>query len=167
MQKFCKYLRIFLCIGIADRFNGCILLIELFSIDDLWIAYDDTTGIEVVVECLAFAKELRREEQVEMLTFQFWFQLKQLGIFLIKRPCITNRNSALDNHNGIRVHLQHQVYYILNMMSIEEILDRIVVGGSSYDNKVRILIGCFPVKGCGQFQILFRKVFFDILILYR
>ena len=44
---------IFLGFGIAEGIDGGILFGELLIVDDLRIAHDDATGIEVVVKCLA------------------------------------------------------------------------------------------------------------------
>ena len=60
-------------LGVANGSDGGILLVPLFVAlcrEYLGIAYDDAAGIEVVVEGLALAQELGREEQVELLALE-------------------------------------------------------------------------------------------------
>ena len=79
----CKSFSKFFRLWIADSLDGCVFLIKLFPFYLLRVAHDDTAGIKIIIESLAFTQELRREEQVEVFAFQFWFKQELKGIFLI------------------------------------------------------------------------------------
>ena len=48
-------------LDIGYSLDCLILLFELWALDNLWIAYDDTAWVKVIVESLALTKELWRE----------------------------------------------------------------------------------------------------------
>ena len=118
-------------------------------------AHDDTAGIEVIVECLRFPQEFRTEED-------------------ILRPCllpdffgVPHGDGGLDHHDGMGIHLHHQVDHRLHGGGVEEIPLGIVIGRGGDDDDFRIFIGRFPVGGGGEVQILLRQVLLDVLILDR
>ena len=76
-------------------------------------------------------------------------------------------NSALDNHDCRGIDTEHKVDDILNVMGIEEILLRIVIGGRCYDHKIGILISRCSIEGGSELQFLFGKIFFYVLVLDR
>ena len=139
---------IFLGFGIAKGIDGGILLGEFLVVDNLGIAHDDATGIEVIVERLALAQEFGGEKEVEFLVAQFRRTGELQGIAHIEVAAITHRDGTLDDHHGIGVDRNHQVDDILNEMGVEEILYRIVVGGNGNDDEVGIAISTGAVEGC-------------------
>ena len=44
-----------------------VLFCELRTIDYLWITYDNTAWVEIIIECLALTKKLWREKEIEFL----------------------------------------------------------------------------------------------------
>ena len=91
---------------ICYAIDSLILLCKFRAIDNLRIAHDDAARIEIIIECLALTKELRRKEQVEFLH-------ALLGILQIETTGITHRDGTLDHHYCIRIHLQYQVDNLL------------------------------------------------------
>ena len=120
---------------ISDGLDHVVFFAEQFVVDDLRIADDNTTRIKVVVEGFAFAKELRRKQQVEFL-YAF------LRIFSVKASAIAHRNGRFNDHYRVGIDPQNKVYNIFDVMCIEKILYGIVIGWSCNDNKVCILVRC-------------------------
>ena len=116
-------------------------------------SYDDTAGIEVVVQRLALAQEFGRENHVvriQLLAHAFG---------------VAHGDGALDDHDGVRVDALHQFNHLFHVAGIEIVLYRVVVGGGCNDHEVRINVCFGPVQGGGQVQVLFRQVFFDVIVL--
>ena len=68
LQKGCKRLGCFLhLLDIGNAQDSFVFLSKLRAVEYLGIAYDNSTWIEIVVECLAFTKELWREKEIELL----------------------------------------------------------------------------------------------------
>ncbi len=129
-------------------------------------ADDDAGGVEIIVECLGFAKELGGEDNLggDDLEASVCLTLA-IAVLLTHTDGITDRDGALDDHHSIGVDTEDEVDDILDMMGVEEVLDGVVVGGGCDDNKVGILICCLAVEGCHEVQFLLPQVLLDILVL--
>ena len=127
---------------------------------------DDAGRIQVIVEGLGFSEELRSEDDVRDHHLHLAVG-KALSVaeLLAYMSSITHRNGGLDHHHGIGVHLQHQLNDLLHVSGVEEVLLGIIVGGSSNNHNVRILVGCFSVQRSHQIQRLFGQKFFDVIVL--
>ena len=154
-------------VGVADGGNGGVLFVKLLAFDTLWVAHDDAAGIEVVVERFALAQKFGREEQVEMVAFEFGFEQELQGVALVERAGVAHGDGALDDHQGIGVDAENQVDDVLDVVGVEEILYRVVVGRCSDDDDVGIAVGRGTVEGGSEVEVLLGEVFFDILILDR
>ena len=143
---------------IGYRLDCLVLLSKLWALDNLWIAYDNTAWVKVIIECLAFTKELWREEEVELLH-------TLLGILQVEATGITDWDGTLIDHYCIWVYLQNQVNNFFYMGCIEVVLHRVVVGWCCNHYEVCILIGFLAVKGCHKVQWLFSQILFDVIVL--
>ena len=165
LQQCRKLLRLFLQVLAGNGLNGRILLVA--PLYQLRVAHDDTTGVEVVVQRLAFPQKLRREQQVELLTCQGRGRVKLLRILHIQAAAVPHRDGTLDHHHRVRIHLQHQVDYLFHVRRVEIILHRVIVRGSCNHYKIRVPVSRCPVQRSRQVQLLFRQVLFDVFILNR
>jgi hypothetical protein len=77
------------------------------------------------------------------------------------------RNCRLDDHRSLRINLQYEIDHILDMMSIKEILLRIIISRSCNNHKLSILISRCAIKRCSQIQFLLSEKLLDIFILNR
>ena len=125
---------------------------------DLGVAHDDAAGIEVVVEGLALAEELGREEQVQFLH-------AALGVLQVEAAGIAHGDGGLDDHDGIGIDLQNQVDDFLDMAGVKIVLYRVVVGRGGDDHEVGVGIGPATVEGGGEQQRLLGQVALDIVVL--
>ena len=115
----------------------------------------DAGRIEVVVESLGLAQELRREKDV-------------VSAVLFTHGCgETHRNRGLYHHDGRRIHLHHQPYDRLHSGSVKEILLRIVVGRRCDHHELRITICSLLIKGRHKIQLLLCEIFLYVFILDR
>ena len=80
------------------------------SLVALRTAYDDTARVEVIVERLALAEELRSEDDVVAV------------VFLPNALSVAYRDGRLDDHDGLGVYLHNQFDNFLYMTGIEVIL---------------------------------------------
>ena len=124
-------MRLFLQMFSGNCLNSRVLLVA--SVNQFREAHDDTTGVEVVIQRLALAQELRREQQVKFLS-----RKGRRGAEFLQAAAVPHRNGTLDYHHRIRIYLQHQVNHLFHVRSIEIILYRVVVGRSGYHYEVRI-----------------------------
>ena len=117
--------------------------------------HNDTRRIQVIVKGFRFTQELRAENDI-------------LAVELFSYTCrIAHRNRGLDNHNGIRVIFHDQLDYSFNRRRIKVLGLAVIVSRSRNHNKIRIAICCLCIQRCGQIQVLFCQVFFNIIILNR
>ena len=65
------------------------------------------------------------------------------------------------------IHLEHPLDHIFHGAGIEKAPFRIIVCGSSDDDKFCVPIRCLPVTGCKEPQGLFRQILLQFLILDR
>ena len=115
--------------------------------------HDDAAGVEIVIQRFGLPQKLRAEDDVPAL------------IFFPNRSREAHRDGGLDDHDGLGVHLHHQLDDCLHRRGIEEVLPAVVVGRGGNDHEVRVPVGRFPVQRSGQVEILFRKVSFNVVIL--
>ena len=111
--------------------------------------------IQVVVECLALAQELRAEDDVVTVEL------------LTNRCSVTNRNGALNHHDGFRVILNYQFDNSLNCGCIKEILLTIVICRCSNDHEICIGVCFLSIQSCCQIQFFFCQIFLNVFVLNR
>ena len=136
--------------GVGSRFQ----FFGTINGEEFGCADDDAAGVEVVVESLALAQELGREEQTQVGT-----------VALVDTLAVAHGDGALDDHHGLRIDTQHEVNDVFNVVGIEEIALRVVVSGRSDNHEVGIAIGRGAIEGGGEAQRLLGKVFFDVFVL--
>ena len=117
--------------------------------------YAGKTGIEAAME-----KELRGEKKIEFLH-------SFCRILDVEVSGVAYGDGALDDHHCIGIHLQYKVNHILDMMSIEEVLDRVIVCRGCNDDEICILVCLTTIQSCFKVQFLFSKEFLDVFILNR
>ena len=111
--------------------------------------------MQVVVQGLALAQELRAEDDVP-----------GAGP-LADRPGVADRDGGLDHHDRVRVDLHDQIDHGLHRGRVEEVLLAVVVRGRRDDHEVCVRVRAFPVQRGGQVQLLLREVPLDVLVLDR
>ena len=160
-----KLVRLLFQMLARDSLNRPVLLVA--SLYQLRTSHDDAAGVEVVVQRLALTQELRREQQVELLSRQGRRGTELFRILHVQAAAVPHGNGTLDDHHRVRIHLQHQVDHLLHVRRIEIILHRIVVRRSRNHHKVRFPVSRSPVERSCQVEFLLRQILLDILILYR
>ena len=85
-----------------------------------------------------------------MLSLEAGIFLEALGIAEVEAPGVADGDGTLDDHHSIGINAQNQVDDVLYMVGVEEILEGVVVCGSSNDNDVGILVGSSTVQGCSE-----------------
>ena len=170
---------IFLGLRVAYGADGGVLLVPplvLVGGEDLGIADYDPRRIEVVVERPALPEELRGEEQVELLVFKRRISEELQGILDVEAAGVAHRYCGLDDHHGVRVDAEDEVYHVLYAVGVEVVLLRVVVCRGRYHDKVGVPVGRHPVKSGGEVQPardtrrfvvpeLAPEVFLDVLVL--
>ena len=96
---------------------------------------------EVVFERLALSEELRREKEIEMFALEGGIGEELQSVLDIETAAIAHRDGTLDDQDRIRIDTDDHIDHILDMMGIEEILHRIIIGGGSDDHIIGITIG--------------------------
>lgn len=118
-------------------------------------AHHDTARIQIVVQCLGLTQELRAEDDV-------------LGSGLFTDGLrVTDRNRGLDDHNGIRVDLHHQIDDGLDGGGIEEVLRAVIVGGGRDDYEIGVAVCAFAIQRGDEVQLLLGEVLLDVIVLDR
>ena len=165
-KGFGKLLRLRIADGID---SGILFLPPLLQIgrQKFGIAHDNARGPQIIFQRLRLAQKFRRKQQIEMLAFQRRVGEKLQRILHIKLSAIAHRNGRLNHHHRIRIHTQHQINHIFNVVRVEKILHRVVVGGCRNHNVVGIPVSRSAIKRGSEIQLLFSKIFFDIIILNR
>ena len=109
--------------GVGDGADGLVLLLvgRCAPCGGLGISHDDAAGVEVVIECLALAQELRREEQPEVLASQAAVAGEAGCVAHIQTAAVAHGDGALDHHDGIWVDLQNEVYHVLDVVCVKEV----------------------------------------------
>lgn len=106
--------------------------------------------MQVVVERVPLAEELGAEEELA------------LGVALGDVLRVAHRHRGLDDHDGLGVHLEHQLDHLLHEARVEEVLVGIVVGGRGDDDELRLLVGLRAVEGGSEVQLVVREVVLDL-----
>ena len=81
-----------------------------------------------------------------MLTLELGLEQELQGVFLVERTSIAYRNGALDDHHGIGVDTKHKVDDVLDVMSIKEVLDWVIICWRCDDDEICILVCLFTIK---------------------
>ena len=127
---------------------------------------DDAAGVQVVVQGLALAEELRGEDDARDDHLEAAVgEALAVGELLPHVGGVPDGHGGLDDHDGVRVDLQHQFNDLLHVGGVEEVLLGVVVGGGGDDDEVGAGV-CGPaVEGGGKPEGLLRKVLFDVFVL--
>ncbi len=133
----------------------------------------DAGRIEVVIKCLGLPEELWCEDDPGS-DHPHGAVGKALAVreSFARAACIPDRNSGLDDHHCVGIHLQDHLDDLLDMRGVEEILLGVVVRRGGDDDEVRASIGGAAVeRGC-QVQrdgiacgIGARQVTLDVVVL--
>ena len=116
---------------------------------------NDTGRIKIIVQSLALTQEFRAKNDVVTVEL------------LTNACCITNRNSALDNHDSFRVVLDDQFNDGFYRTRVKKILLAIVICRSCDHYKISITV-CFPsIQSRSQIQLFLCQILFNIFILNR
>ena len=138
--------------------DGIVFFLEFGIIYQIRYPDDYATRIQIVVQGLALAKELRGEEQVQPLQ-------ALLPVPDIQAAAVAHRDGGLDDHHCVRVDLQHQIDDLLHVAGVEVVPDRIVVGRGRDDHEVRVGVGPASVKGGREVQRFLGKILLYVLVL--
>ena len=114
---------------------------------------DDARRIEVIIERLGFAQELRSEDN------------PRARIAIAEAAGIADRHGTLDNHRRGRIHRQHQFDHLLDVGSVEIVLLRVIVRRRGNHHEISVLVCRPPVQRRRQAEWLLRQILLDILIL--
>ena len=118
-------------------------------------ADNDARRIQVIIESLALAQELRAKDDV-------------VTVELFARRCrVANRNGALNNHDGFRVILNHQLDDRFDCTGVEEILFTIVICRCSNDHEICIGVCFLCIQSCSQIQLFFCQILLKVFVLNR
>ena len=131
------------------------------------IADDDPAGIQVVIQGLGFAQELRAEQDV--VDAEFFADV----------PGVSNRYGRLNDdcrlilfRGPVFGRLHDKLYDCFDSAAVKEILLRIIVSRRSHNDKIRVFISLGCIRSCLEAQFsrsLFRfsQKLLDIFILDR
>ena len=110
---------------------------SLYQTSIVNICTDNDTGrIKVVVQSLALTQKFRAKNDivtVELLT---------------NACCITNRDSALNNHDSFRIIFDDQLDYSFHCAGVEKVLLTIIVGRCSNYYKISIRVCFLGIQRC-------------------
>ena len=109
-------------------------------------AHNDAAGVQVVVECLALAKELGAEEDLAVAQF------------LSQPRGVAHGDGRLDDDPGVRVHRAHGGDCGLDGARVEEVPLRVVVGGRGDDGVVGARICLGHVHGGVQVELALPRL---------
>ena len=123
-------------------------------------AHDDSAGVEVVIQGLAFAEELGREEDARCLRPV----AAAAGEPLPDPPGIADRHGGLDHHHRGGIDLHHQADDLLDMGGVEEIPDGIIIGRRGNDHERRIPVGRRPVQGRREVKLRLPEILLDVRV---
>ncbi len=131
------------------------------------IADDDAAGVEVVVQRLALAEELRGEDDAG-----HYHPEAAVGLALAVAELLAHvggvayGHGGLDDHGGVGVDFQHQLDDFLYVACVEEVLLGVVVGGGRYHHELGVFVCRTPVEGCRKLKRLLRQIFLDVFVGY-
>ena len=127
-------------IDVGDGGDGLVFIGEVGVVHLLRVADNDAARVEVVVEGLALAEELGREEEVELLH-------ALARVAEVEAARVAHGDGRFDDHHGVGVDGQHEVDDFLDMGGVEVVLHGVVVGRGSDHHEVGVGIGRFAVEG--------------------
>lgn len=111
--------------------------------------------VQVVVQSLGFAQELRAEDDV-------------LGTGLLTDGLgVADRDGGLDDHDRVRVDLHHQLDDGFHCGGVEEVFRAVVVGRRGDNHEIGIRVGLLAIERGSEVQLLLREVLLDVVILNR
>ena len=116
---------------------------------------NDTARIKVIIERLAFTQKFRAKDDI--------LRTKLLTDVLR----VADGNRRLDDHDGIRIVLHHQLNDRFDRAGVKEILSRIIIGRRRNNDEVRVLVRRLRIHRRRQIQSLLCQVLLDIDILDR
>ena len=117
-------------------------------------SHDNAGGIQVVVQRLTLAEELRREDNA----------VRVFRVLLVQSRSESDRHGGLHNHGAVIVHGEHLLDNAFHRRSVEIVLLRVVVSRGGDDHDVSRGVRRAPVGGGGEAQRLFCEVLLDVFI---
>ena len=128
----------------------------LYQSSIIHVGSDDNTGrIKVIIQSLALTQELRAEDDI-------------VAVELLTHTCsVTNRDGALDNHNGFWIVFDDQFNDSFYSTCVKKVLLAIVICRCSNHHEISITVCLLCIQRCGQIQFLFCQILFNVLILNR
>ncbi len=128
----------------------------LYQSSIIHVGSDDDTGrIKVIIQSLALTQELRAEDDIVAVEF------------LTNTCSVTNRDGALDNHNGFWIIFDNQFNDSFYRTCVKKILLAIIVCRRSDNYKISITVCFLGIQSCSQIQLFFRQILFNVLVLNR
>ena len=124
---------------VRNGLQGAVLLLELGAVYHLRHSDNDPAGIEVVVQGLALAQELRGEQQVKP-------PHALPPVLHVQAAAVAHGDGGLDDHHRVRVDLQHEVYDLLHVRGVEVVAHGVVVGRCGNDDELRVGVGLPSVQ---------------------
>ena len=132
----------------------------------LVVTHNDAARVEVVVQGLALAEELRGEDDVRRHDLDGAVRLTfPAAELLAHAPCVAHGDGALDDHRGGGVDFQHFIDNILHSTGVEEVLGAVVVRRGGDDHELGVAVARLPVQRGPEVQRLVRQVFLDVVVL--
>ncbi len=92
--------RCFESLQIGNLPDSIVFGLELGLIDQLGVTHDYAAGVKVVIKGFAFAQELRRKQQVELLH-------TQPGISQVEAAAIAHGDCRFNHHHRVGIDTQH------------------------------------------------------------
>lgn len=114
------------------------------------LAHNDAGGVEVVVERLPLAEKFRREDEI----------VRVVALFHLSG--IAHGHGGLDDHDSVRIDVQHFLNDALHGRSVKEILVRVVVRRRGDDDVVRAGESVLRVEGRPEMEGLLGKILRDL-----
>ena len=114
------------------------------------LADDDARWVQVVVQGLALAQELRGEDQVRAVELRL-----ELG-------GVAYRHGGLEDHHRFGVDRLHVPDHRLHRAGVEVVGLRVVIGGRGDDHVIGARVGVLLVQGGAQIERLVLEVVLDL-----
>ena len=114
------------------------------------LAHDDAGGVEVVVERLPLAEKFRGKDEIVRV------------VALLHLSGISHGHGGFNDHDGIRIDIQHFLDDALHGGGVEEVLVRVIVRGRGNDDIVRVGESVLRVEGRPEMEGLLGKILRDL-----
>ena len=111
--------------------------------------------MQVVVQGLALAQELRAEDDVPAA-----------GL-LANRTRVAHRDGGLDHHDCVRVDLHDQIDHGLHRGRVEEVALAVVIRRRGDDHEIGVRVRALTIQRGNQIQVLLGEVLLDAIVLDR